>query len=213
MAKANAYARQFGLSQFVIYQGLWSAATRDMERDIIPMCRSEDMAIAPWGALGGGAFKTKAQRQAQAKTNEGRQPGSVFGAFSPAQLKMSDVLESIAERTGVALTSVALAYVMHKAPYVFPIIGVRTLQHLKGNIEALSVSLETEAIKEIEAALPFDAGFPHNLAGIPADVSGQPQFTDLFLYRNFGLFDAVKLQQPIKNGLKKDEIEKALVVN
>ena len=41
-----------------MYQGKWSLADRDLERDVIPMCKSEGMGLAPWGVLGGGIFKT-----------------------------------------------------------------------------------------------------------------------------------------------------------
>jgi hypothetical protein len=64
---------------------------------------------------------------------------------------------------------VALAYVMHKTPYVFPIVGGRKLEHLKGNIEALSLELSDEDMKEIEAATPFDIGFPSSMIGSKAD--------------------------------------------
>jgi aryl-alcohol dehydrogenase-like predicted oxidoreductase len=58
VAKANEYARGHHLKPFVLYQGKWSASTRDFEREILPMCRAEGMGIAPWGAIGGGAYKT-----------------------------------------------------------------------------------------------------------------------------------------------------------
>ena len=45
VSKANEYARAHSLTPFVIYQGQWSAATRDFERDILPMCRAEGMAV------------------------------------------------------------------------------------------------------------------------------------------------------------------------
>ena len=47
VSKANQYARDHGLRQFVVYQGRWSAANRDFERDIIPMCAAEGMGLAP----------------------------------------------------------------------------------------------------------------------------------------------------------------------
>lgn len=59
VSKANQYARDHGMRQFSVYQGMWSASCRDFEREIIPMCRDEGMALAAWGALGGGAFKTE----------------------------------------------------------------------------------------------------------------------------------------------------------
>jgi hypothetical protein len=52
---------------------------------------------------------------------------------------------------------------MHKAPYVFPVIGGRKIEHLQANIEALSVSLTSEQIGYIDGILPFDVGFPSSL--------------------------------------------------
>lgn len=51
VVKCNEYARQHGLTQFSVYQGHWSAAFRDMERDIIPMCEAEGMGLAPWVSM------------------------------------------------------------------------------------------------------------------------------------------------------------------
>jgi hypothetical protein len=54
---------------------------------------------------------------------------------------------------------------MQKTPYVFPIVGGRKIDHLKGNIEGLSVELNETEIKEIEGANAFDIGFPMNFLG------------------------------------------------
>ncbi|PHH66763.1 hypothetical protein CDD81_5895 [Ophiocordyceps australis] len=153
VSKANEYARNHGLRQFSVYQGRWSAASRDFEREIIPMCKSEGMGICPWGALGGGKFKTEEQR----KSSDGRNVD-----IEEADIKTSQVLEAIGKRKNTSITSVAIAYVMHKTPYVFPLVGGRKLEHLKSNIEALTVQLDDKDIKEIESAVPFDLGFPQN---------------------------------------------------
>lgn len=105
---------------------------------------------------------------------------------------VSKVLESIAGRKKTAITSVALAYVMHKTPYVFPIVGGRKVEHLKGNIEALTLRLSDEDIKEIETAWPFDIGFPHNfLWGESAPSNPQ----EVSLVRTFGTMDLVSDSQ------------------
>jgi hypothetical protein len=119
------------------------------------MCRDEGMGLAPWGALGGGNFKTDEQRKSQ----EGRK----LGEASPAAIKISKVLEKIANNHKAEITSVALAYVMKKTPYVFPIVGGRKIEHLKGNIAGLSLDLSETDVKEIEEANSFDIGFPNNL--------------------------------------------------
>ncbi len=169
VSKANEYARGRGLQPFVVYQGRWNAAERDFEREILGMCAAEGMGLAPWGVLGGGSFKTEKQREEALRTKEGRQTGEP----SERYVKVSAVLEKIAEAKGTALTSVALAYVMHKAPYVFPIVGGRTIDHLKGNIEALGLELTQDEMAEIEGAVEFDVGFPLNfLGGNPGGVKG-----------------------------------------
>lgn len=49
---------------------------------------------------------------------------------------------------------------MHKAPFVFPIIGGRKVEHLLANVEALNISLSRKQIQFLENAVPFDPGFP-----------------------------------------------------
>lgn len=142
------------MRQFSVYQGQWSAANRDFERDIIPMCRSEGMALAPWGALGGGKFKGSEQRRPHG--------GGASQECTDEETKVTGALDSVARRKNTAVTAIAIAYVMHKAPYVFPVLGGRKVEHIQSNIDALGIDLSLEDMKEIEAAVPFDIGFPNN---------------------------------------------------
>jgi hypothetical protein len=109
--------------------------------------------------------------------------------------ELSIVLEKIAKSRDTLLTSVALAYIMHKAPYVFPIVGGRKISHLKGNIEALNLTLSDDEINEIEEAYAFDVGFPLNL------ISGSkpPRGPEDNLQTEIrGKFDFVQGLQPIR---------------
>jgi aryl-alcohol dehydrogenase-like predicted oxidoreductase len=62
VVKANSYARALGYSPFVVYQGGWKTADRDIEREVVPMCKAEGMAITVWGAMASGKFKNAEQR-------------------------------------------------------------------------------------------------------------------------------------------------------
>lgn len=188
VVKCNDYARQHGLRPFSVYQGRWSAAERDFERDILPMCIDQGMGLAPWGALGGGYFKPKEQIGKDGGRN-------LPGVKTGKEEMVTEVLQKIAERKGTLITSVALAYVMHKAPYVFPICGGRKAEHLKGNIEALGLVLTKEDIAEIETGYAFEIGFPQNmLAGKNKMIQG-PE--DVVFNTRMGFFDYVKCPQPI----------------
>ena len=188
VSKANQYARDRGLAPFVVYQGLWSASTRDFERDILPMAVSEGMALAPWGALGRGHYKTAEQR----KSDEGRRAGEA----GELDLKMSEVLEKIAKKHNVIMTGVAMAYVMHLAPYVFPIVGGRKIDHLKGNIEALKLRLDDQDIKEIQEASGWQAGFPYGFLA-PGIDPVKANTSHGFLTKAAVHMDIPPAQQPI----------------
>ena len=78
---------------------------------------------------------------------------------------MTSALEKIGKSRNVSLSQIALAYVMAKQPYIFPIIGVRKIEQLQDNINALSIRLTKEEMEEIEKAYDFRLGFPHEFIG------------------------------------------------
>ncbi|KAI9660216.1 MAG: hypothetical protein M1831_003523 [Alyxoria varia] len=190
VSKANQYARDHGLAQFVVYQGKWNVGERDMEREIVPMCQAEGMGIAPWSALGGGKFKTKEQRE----SGEGRKP---LGEVSQHDLHISEVLEKIAKKHNTIMTSVALAYVVHTTPDVFPIVGGRKVEHLKGNIEALKLRLDDEDMEALYKESGFDTGFPLNFLGGSNNAPATINATDVVLTNSAVRMDVAPRRQPV----------------
>ncbi|KAH9040999.1 NADP-dependent oxidoreductase domain-containing protein [Lactarius pseudohatsudake] len=167
VSKANQYAKDHGKTPFSIYQGNWSIFDRSFERDIIPMARSEGLALAPWGVLAGGKIRTNAEEARRKESGEkGRTILTSDWERTPEEKKVCDVLEEIGKEVGTeSITSIAIAYHLQKLPYVFPIIGGRKVEQLKDNVTALDISLSAEQIKRIEEATPFDPGFPFAMFG------------------------------------------------
>ncbi|KAJ8128525.1 hypothetical protein O1611_g5109 [Lasiodiplodia mahajangana] len=201
VAKANQYARMAGLRQFVVYQGMWNAALRDFEREIIPMCRDEGMGLIPYGVLNQGRFQTAEGYKAREQSGEGRKHTPI----SEHDRHVSRTLEQIAKKKGegVEILHVALAYVLYKAPYVFPIVGGRKLEHIQGNIAGLSLSLTEDDIAEIDKAYRFDPGFPHTflsgslLEGADAMPRGAYSASEVWLTSTLGSIDFVEHPKPI----------------
>lgn len=197
VSKANQYARDHGLRQFTVYQGMWNAAMRDFERDIIPMCHDEGMGMCPYGVLNQGRFQTVEGYKQREKQSGGRN----FIPLADLDKQVAGVLEKVSHKKGVSLLNVALAYILQKAPYVFPIIGGRTIDHLQGNIPALEVVLSQEEITEIESAYDFGHGFPHTfLSGTLFDHSkskGAYGPEDVAGLKSAGHFDVVGRPKPI----------------
>jgi aryl-alcohol dehydrogenase-like predicted oxidoreductase len=200
VSKANQYARDHGMRQFVVYQGMWNASLRDFERDIIPMCRDEGMGLCPYGTLNQGRFQTEeGYKEREQRLKDGQARNLV--PLSDHDKKVAKALENIANAKGVPLLHVALAYVLHKTPYVFPIVGGRKVEHIQGNIEALSVALSAKEIEEVETAYEFDPGFPHTFLSGTLIKGTAPRGgygpADIFLTDLVGTFDWVEGQKAI----------------
>lgn len=161
-AAANTYARLQGKTPFAIYQGAWNILERSFEREIIPMARTYGLALAPFQVLAGGKLRTDAEEQRRIDSGEnGRATMSSTWLRNENEKKICAALEKVAKEVGTEhITAVAIAYVMQKTPYVFPIIGGRKVEHLHANIEALKISLSQEQIEYLESIIPFEPGFP-----------------------------------------------------
>ncbi|OJI96139.1 hypothetical protein ASPVEDRAFT_157357 [Aspergillus versicolor CBS 583.65] len=155
VVKANDYARANGLRPFSVYQGLWNPLHRDMESEIVPMCRDQGMGTAPWGPLAQGKLKSPEARELSSG-------GRSDDAMTEDEIRVSDTLDKVAKSKNTSLPAVALAYLLHKSPYVFPIIGQRKIEHLKANVEALGIELSKEDMDRIDTAVAFNPGFPMN---------------------------------------------------
>ncbi|PBK87963.1 Aldo/keto reductase [Armillaria gallica] len=168
VSQANQYAMDHGKTPFVVYQGKWSILERSFEREIIPMARSLGMALSPWGVLAEGKLRTDEEEERRKETGEkGRLMWGPNWERNEVEVKVCKALEKVAAEVGVEsnITAVAIAYVMHKTPYVFPIIGGRKVEHLEANLKALDISLSKEQIEYLESTVPFDPGFPTTMIG------------------------------------------------
>jgi hypothetical protein len=150
-----------------------------MEAEIIPMCEDQGMAIVPWAALGGGQLMSAEQRK-----QKEQDPGARKGRYSLSEndLKVCEVLEQIAETKSTTLQATvcpmmglgalfsvanwwckqALAYLFHQSTYVFPIVGVQTVEHVKAMPDALRIKLSKEEIDSIHNVAIFNPLFPMN---------------------------------------------------
>ncbi|CAI4697864.1 BDC_1c_G0043950.mRNA.1.CDS.1 [Saccharomyces cerevisiae] len=166
VSAANYYATSHGKTPFSVYQGKWNVLNRDFERDIIPMAGHFGMALAPWDVMGGGRFQSKSAMEERKKNGEGLRTFVGGPEQTELEVKISEALTKIAEEHGTeSVTAIAIAYVRSKAKNVFPLIGGRKIEHLKQNIEALSIKLTPEQIEYLESIVPFDVGFPKSLIG------------------------------------------------
>ncbi|KAI0789614.1 aryl-alcohol dehydrogenase [Abortiporus biennis] len=192
VSQANTYAKLTGKTPFVIYQGAWNIISRDFEREILPMAKAFGMALAPWNVLAAGKLRTDAEEQRRRETGEkGRMIFDSNWERTPVEVEASRALEKVAKEVGAkSIHAVAIAYVMQKTPYVFPIIGGRKVEHLHSNLEALEISLDKKHIEYLESVVPLDLGFPYSVFGYGKDYNA--------FFNTAGYFQKWPVQEAIK---------------
>lgn len=158
MAEANTRAELMGWSRFLGIQAPYSLTRRDLERAIMPMARHHDMAVLPWGILGGGVLTGKF-------LNDVAEPTRI----NPETLNMSEQdLATVREVVKIAAevertpSQVAVNWVRqqtHRAQ-IIPILGARKVAQLEDNLAALEWKLTQEQLDRLDIVSKPDLGFP-----------------------------------------------------
>ncbi|KAE8667497.1 putative aldo-keto reductase 3 [Hibiscus syriacus] len=137
----------------------WSLWTRDVEEEIVPLCRELGIGIVPYCPLGAGFFAGKANEAISENSNL-----TLFPRFQGENLEKNRILylkvEKLAEKYGCTTAQLALAWVLHQGDDVVPIPGTTKIKNLDSNIESMKVKLTKEDLKEISDAIPI-----HEVAG------------------------------------------------
>jgi aryl-alcohol dehydrogenase-like predicted oxidoreductase len=156
IVKALGIARQHGLVKFQSLQAYYTVAGRDLEREIVPMLASEGLALMVWSPLAGGLLSGKYGREQQAEAGSRR----VVFDFPPVDKERAwdviDAMRPMADKRGVSVAQVALAWLLHQPQVTSVIVGAKKPEQLADNIAATNVKLEAAELARIDevSALP-----------------------------------------------------------
>eukprot|EP00730_Choanoeca_flexa_P014184 TRINITY_DN6109_c0_g1_i4.p1 TRINITY_DN6109_c0_g1~~TRINITY_DN6109_c0_g1_i4.p1 ORF type:complete len:357 (+),score=100.47 TRINITY_DN6109_c0_g1_i4:53-1123(+) len=162
VAQCNGIADQYGWAKFMMYQGKHHFGERDMERDIIPMCKALGLAVVPWNVLGRGVWAGKFETEedvAKAHEHDGRK-GVTAGE---KEWKIIKVLKEVAQELNAKPGQVTIAWSHAKG--CIPLIGARKKHHIVEAIEGSGLKLSKEQVARLDEITDFDIGFPHNFIG------------------------------------------------
>ena len=165
LAKANYYAREHGLTEFVSIQGHYNLIAREEEREMVPFCRSEQIALTPYSALASGRLSRRPGETTK-RFSEDSYARFKYDATAEADGKIIRRVEELAEKRGVSMTEISLAWLLTRTDS--PVVGVTKLSHVEGAIKAVDLKLSEEEISYLE-----ELYVPHALAGVMAQNGKQ----------------------------------------
>ncbi|RCK77738.1 MAG: Oxidoreductase [Ignavibacteriae bacterium] len=152
LMKAIAISEKYNLEKFITLQAYYSLMARELELELIPLCKDQKIGILPWSPLAGGFLTGKYRRNMPRPEGARRSnPENQFLQFDEEKgYDIIEVLDGVAKNHNATVSQVALRFLLEKHVVSSIIIGVRTKAHLLDNIRASNWKLTDEEIKSID---------------------------------------------------------------
>lgn len=170
LQKAIDISRQMGWEPFTCLQPLYNLLDRDVEWELVPVCKNEGLGIIPWSPLRGGWLAGRYKRGMTApiegtrvKTAEDMGWTESWAAYNNERTwTIIDALFTVAEEAGKTPAQVALNWLLCQPAVTAPIIGARNVQQFEDNLGAVDWSLTPEQVTRLNDASKMTLPYPYN---------------------------------------------------
>ena len=156
--EAQWVAERRGRERFVTEQPPYSILVRGIERDLLPVAQQYGLGVLPWSPLAGGWLTGRYRRGQEAPTSSRAQrvPARFDLSIPDNQRKLeaADDLAQLAEKAGLSLIELALAFVLAHPAVTSPIIGPRTMEQLESQLGAADITLTEDVLDRIDEIVP-----------------------------------------------------------
>ncbi|WP_438392624.1 aldo/keto reductase [Caballeronia sp. DA-9] len=160
IAKALGISERLGLARFESLQAYYTIAGRDLEREIVPMLKSENVGLMVWSPLAGGLLSGKYKRDGSS-TEQGRRTNF---QFPPVNMDRAhdciDAMAKMAETKGVTIAQIALAWLLHQKVVTTVIVGAKRIEQLDDNIAATQVKLNDDELAALDEVSQLASEYP-----------------------------------------------------
>ncbi len=150
-SKALYTADMNGWARFISMQSEVHLAMREEEREMLPLCDDQGIAVMPWGPLGGGLL-TRPWGESTKRNTTDMYNKHMYDAANEGTKGVVDAVQKVADARGVPMAQVAMAWVLAKPEMTSPIIGATKPKHITDAVAAVDLDLSIEEIEALEAA-------------------------------------------------------------
>jgi aryl-alcohol dehydrogenase-like predicted oxidoreductase len=160
IAKALGISEFKDLARFETLQAYYSIASRDLEREIVPLLESEKVGLLVWSPLAGGLLSGKFSRTNQKPADSRRTEYDFPLVDKERTWNILDVMSPIAKAHGCSAARLALAWLLAKPAVTSVIIGAKRPDQLKDNLAAMELTLTLDELKQLDEASALALEYP-----------------------------------------------------
>ena len=168
IVKALGISERLGLERFASLQAYYTVAGRDLEREIVPMLRSEGVGLMVWSPLAGGFLSGK-YRRGEDDRSQGEGRRAAFD-FPPVDMDRGyDLIEAMRamadKRAGASVAQIALAWLLYQPVVSTVIVGAKRADQLADNLAACEIELTVGEMAELEKLSELPREYPGWMLG------------------------------------------------
>ena len=157
--KAQHVAEMHGWTRFISLQNHYNLNYREEEREMMPLLRDQKVAATPYSPLAAGRL-SRLPHHKTARLESDRTAISKYDATADVDRPIIERVAQVAQKHGVSMTGVALAWLLHQPQVTSPVVGVTKQSHLKDAVNAADINLTSEDLAFLAA--PY---VPHKIVG------------------------------------------------
>ncbi|MCD7976360.1 MAG: aldo/keto reductase [Tannerellaceae bacterium] len=165
LMKSLSVSERYGWSRYIAQQVYYSLLNRDFEWELMPLGMDQQVGSIVWSPLSAGRLSGKYRRNnpapADARVAQGGSPIPEEAISSERLYNIIDVLDEIAGETGHTVAQCALNWLLQRPTVSSIIIGARTEEQLKQNLQAIGWSLSSEQIKRLDEVSQTTPPYPY----------------------------------------------------
>ncbi|MGZ4178853.1 MAG: aldo/keto reductase [Solirubrobacteraceae bacterium] len=156
-----AKAQSVAATRFVSMQNHYNLIYREEEREMIPQCVDQGVAVIPWSPLARGMLAGTRTRSGEKLTTRAQTDAFADSLYKPElDFNVVESADAVAAALGVSTAQVALAWLLHKPGVTAPIVGATKLEHLEDALAAEELSLSEAELERLE-----ERYVPHAVVG------------------------------------------------
>jgi aryl-alcohol dehydrogenase-like predicted oxidoreductase len=165
LMKALGISEHRGLARFESLQAYYSIAGRDLERELVPLMKDQQLGLMVWSPLAGGFLSGKFRRSSQGPEGARRTAFDFPPVDKERAYNVIDVMDGVAKAHSVSVARVALAWLLHQPHVTTLIIGAKTLEQLEDNLAAPTLKLTAEELSALSTASMLPLEYPGWMVG------------------------------------------------
>jgi aryl-alcohol dehydrogenase-like predicted oxidoreductase len=160
LMKALSYSTHNRVAKFVSLQAYYTVAGRDLERELVPLLRDQQVGLMVWSPLAGGFLSGKYTRNNQTSEGNRREAFDFPPVNKDRAYDIIDVLQSMAPSKNATVAQLALAWLLHQPVVTTVIIGAKKPEQLQDNLKAIDVKFTADELKKIDEASRLTPEYP-----------------------------------------------------